>query len=592
MKEIPASVQAHGWAIVFAMAWMLSSVASNAADSAAPKRVLIVHSFARDAATFGPIAATFRAELTKRIAAAVIFDEIDLDADRSGSDGGAAPVIAFLNARFAHQPPDVIVAVGAPAAQFSSLHRGELFPSVPRLMAGEERTLRSLTVGPDDAIVAPQLSLHDTIDGILRVRPDTQRVAIILGASTLDQFWASALRRELASYADRLQVVWLDGLPFDDLLDAARGLPAHSAILYSSLTVDGRGVVFERENALAALRNVTAAPIFGFLEDELGQGLVGGVLVSESRTAAVLADIALRVLSGDGMYERAVVVPSTPPTYDWRELQHWGIDESLLPADAVVRFRPPSLWNAYRNTVLAIAAVIAVQSVLIVLLLIQRLRRRRAEAEVLRMSAQLISAHEDERRRLAGELHDDFSQRLARLAIDASQVESHADANGATTARSLRNELIRISEDVHDLSYRLHPSIIDDLGLIAALRAECSRTARDSDLHVDVHIGAVPEHIAPNVALCVFRVVQEALRNVVRHAHANTVDVSLDCVDDALQLVARDDGQGLAQEKRNGLGLASMRERVRQLGGRLSVDSEPGRGTRVTAMIPLTATAR
>jgi hypothetical protein len=111
-KKVPASFRARGRAIVVAIAWMLSSIASNSADSAAPKRVLIMHSFARDAATFGSIAATFRAELRKRITAPVIFDEIDLEADRTGADEGA-PVIAFLNARFANQPPDVIVAVGA-----------------------------------------------------------------------------------------------------------------------------------------------------------------------------------------------------------------------------------------------------------------------------------------------------------------------------------------------------------------------------------------------------------------------------------------------------------------------------------------------
>ncbi len=240
-------------------------------------------------------------------------------------------------------------------------------------------------------------------------------------------------------------------------------------------------------------------------------------------------------------------MPSTPPTYDWRELEHWGIDESLLPAGSVVRFRPPSLWEQHRLTILAVVAVIAVQTVLIVLLLLQRLRRRRAEAEVMRMSARLISAHEEERRRLAGELHDDFSQRLARLAIDASQLGSHADSDAAT-ARTMRDELIRISEDVHDLSYRLHPSIVDDLGLIAALRAECSRTARSSDIEVDVRVGDVPDQIAPDVALCLFRVAQESLRNVVRHAHASSVDVSLERIGDALRLVASDDGKGFVQE--------------------------------------------
>jgi len=553
-----------------------------------PKRVLIVHSYARDAAPFASVATTFRSELSGRLDAPVTFDEIDLQAGRFEAEEGAA-IIAFLNARFAARSPDVIVALGPPAAQFCATHRGELFPTVSRVMVGEERLLRALPVAAGDAIVMSRVSLRDTIDDMLRLRPGTRRIAVVLGSGVPDRFWASAVRDELERYVGRVEIEWLAGEPFDDVMKSVAELPPHSVVLYDTLTVDGRGVVFEGERALAALRRVTAAPIFGVLEDQIGQGIVGGVLISESRAAAVVADIATRVLSGDGSYERAVVLPSTAPTYDWHELSRWGIAESALPPGSVVRFRPPSLWESNRGTILATVAVIVVQTALIILLLVHRLRRRRAEAEVRTMSRQLISAHEDERRRLAGELHDDFSQRLARLSIDASQLEAHTDPNGFAAARAMRDELIRISEDVHDLSYRLHPSIVDDLGLIAALRAECSRTERDSDLRVDVHVGDVPERVAPDVALCLFRVAQEALRNVVRHARAKSVDVSLERVGDSLHLVARDDGNGFAQRRRGGLGIASMRERVRQFGGRLSVDSAPGRGTRVSAWVPLAA---
>ena len=569
----------------------VSTATALGADAPEQKHVLIMHSFARDAAPFGSVAATFRSELTKRFAAPVIFDEINLESGRLGAKGSDA-VIAFLNARSPSRPPDVIVALGPPAAKFCSVHRAELFPAVPRVMVGEERLVRTISTAQNDALVMLRLSLRDTIDGILRALPDTERVAVVLGAAEPDRFWATQIERELANYADRLEVVPLSGKPFDEIEQAVATLPPHSVVLYDSLSLDGRGFVFEREDALARLHRVTTAPIFGVLEDEMGQGIVGGTLLSETFTASAIADTVLRILAGDNAYERTVVLPTTPPTYDWRELQRWHIADSVLPPDSVVRFRPPSVWEAYRTTIVVIAAVIALQTVLIALLLIQRLRRRRAEAEVLTMSARLISAHEDERRRLAGELHDDFSQRLARLAIDASQLEPHADPNGAKTARTMRDELIRISEDVHDLSYRLHPSIVDDLGLTAALRAECSRTARGSNLQVDVRVGDVPERIAPDIALCLFRVAQEALHNVVRHARATTVDVSLDCVDDALHFVARDDGQGFVHVKRGSLGIASMRERVRLFGGRLSVDSVPGRGTSVSAWVPLAAVAQ
>ena len=216
--------------------------------------------------------------------------------------------------------------------------------------------------------------------------------------------------------------------------------------------------------------------------------------------------------------------------------------------------------------------------------------RWRTEEELSDLSRRLISAHEDERSRLARELHDDVSQRLAVLAIDAGRLEHAAgDAGLAAGLRQVGEGLARLSEDVHGLAYRLHPAVLEELGLSEALRASCERLGRRGEPTIRLDLDEVPADLSKDAALCLFRVAQEALGNVIRHAGARAASVSLQVRDDGLRLAIRDDGVGFDPSSpgpRKTLGLASMRERVRLLRGTLDVDAAPGRGTSITVWLP------
>jgi len=207
--------------------------------------------------------------------------------------------------------------------------------------------------------------------------------------------------------------------------------------------------------------------------------------------------------------------------------------------------------------------------------------------EVQELAGRLLTGHEGERRRLARELHDDLTQQLARLAIDAGRMESSAGAPGGL--RALREDLVRLSEVVHAMSSRLHPSVLDDLGLIEALKAECARVARQGALRVEVNASDVPEALTAEASLCLFRVAQEALSNASRHAHASAVTVLLSSRSKGLQLAVSDNGSGFDPDRPRehaSLGLLSMRERVRLLQGQFTIASTPGRGTTVVAWVP------
>ncbi|MCJ7676139.1 MAG: PAS domain-containing protein [Anaerolineales bacterium] len=217
--------------------------------------------------------------------------------------------------------------------------------------------------------------------------------------------------------------------------------------------------------------------------------------------------------------------------------------------------------------------------------------RKRAEETLRDLSRRLIRAHEEERALLARELHDDLTQRVAVLAIEVGRAELAApEGSQAQAMGSVREGLVRLSEDIHSLAYQLHPSVLEELGLAEALRAECERLGRQGRLDLSVELDPLPAFVGRDAALCLFRVAQEALNNVTRHAGARAASVALRQMNGGLLLAVRDDGVGFdpaSPQMRRSLGLASMRERVLLVNGTLDIESAPGRGTEIVAWVPV-----
>lgn len=216
--------------------------------------------------------------------------------------------------------------------------------------------------------------------------------------------------------------------------------------------------------------------------------------------------------------------------------------------------------------------------------------RKRIEYDLRDLSQRLIRAHEEQRAQLARELHDDLTQRLAALAIDVDRLErTSPPGERAETLRGVHEELTRLSEDIHALAYQLHPSILRELGLVEALRAESDLIRRNARIDLALHLDERVDAIGADAALCLFRVAQEALGNAVRHAAAHAVSVTLRPLNGGLTLLVRDDGVGFDPEgpgKRRSLGLSSMRERCRLLDGTFEIRSALGEGTTIVAWLP------
>lgn len=215
-----------------------------------------------------------------------------------------------------------------------------------------------------------------------------------------------------------------------------------------------------------------------------------------------------------------------------------------------------------------------------------------SEAEARELSGRVITAQEDERRRVARELHDDLSQRLALLSVDV-ELLSRADVEGGNRARldQMAANVRGLSADMHRLSYELHPAKLDQLGLVAAVQGWVRDLARQSAVAIDFEAADLPATIGAEARLCLYRIVQEALNNVVRHSGATSARVRLSASDGSVRLEVTDDGRGFdvaAARSTAGLGLVGMRERVRLVRGTLSVRSTPGSGTRIDVAVPVT----
>ena len=219
--------------------------------------------------------------------------------------------------------------------------------------------------------------------------------------------------------------------------------------------------------------------------------------------------------------------------------------------------------------------------------------RKLAEESLRELSGRLISAQEEERSRVARELHDDVNQRIAVLSIQLEQIQQDLQKSLDLSGRfqNLQALAQEISNDVQRLSYRLHPSKLDHLGLGPAVKSLCAELKQSRRLQIQFREARVPACIPQDVTLCVFRIAQEALRNCIKHSGARAVEVLLERTNNEIHLSVSDNGCGFHPESalaKKGLGFISMRERLRLVDGCMQIHSKPLRGTRVEVSVPLT----
>ncbi len=219
--------------------------------------------------------------------------------------------------------------------------------------------------------------------------------------------------------------------------------------------------------------------------------------------------------------------------------------------------------------------------------------RKQAEFVLAKLGGRLINAQEEERKRIARELHDDLNQRIALISIELEQLSQRPAVRSAgliVRLTDIYKKVAALSHEIHRMSYDLHPSKLDHLGLVAALNSFCIDFTKSRDLKVDFQHESVPSVLTRDITLCIFRVVQEAVQNAAKYSGTQLITVRLRGSNNrSLELQISDSGQGFVtspEKMTQGLGLTSMRERVRLVGGEFNVLSAPGKGTQLSAVVP------
>jgi signal transduction histidine kinase len=506
----------------------------------------------------------------------------------------------FLRVKYQGIKFDIVVAMHDVAVDFVNANRAALFPDTPEVFLAT----RPISVsGTNSTGLIQERNYTATLGLIERLQPDARNVFVITGAAPGDKAYADALRTQARSFGSRLAVTYLSGLSTDDLERRLATLPPHSAVYYLLVTVDGAGNRYHPLEYIDRVAAAANAPTYCWVDAALNHGILGGNLYNQSEAIRLTGELALRVLRGERADSIAVsAIDVNSNQVDWRQLRRWGIDEARVPAGTVIKFREHTIWDRYKPHILTAVALLIAQSGLIALLLVQRRQRHRAEVELRRsqwnlqasydrirdLGSRLLKAQETERSRIARELHDDINQQLALLTMDLEVMRGAARGDAGRLSDEALLRAREIARSVHDLSHRLHPAKLRLIGLVPALEALRVELSHSGTAIAFTH-EQVPSTLSPDLTMCLFRVVQEALHNAIKYSKASHVSVHLARSPNGLTLSVVDDGVGFDVDAvwAKGLGLVSMRERLEAIGGALEIRSTPGLGTRVEATVAL-----
>ncbi|MGO8789495.1 MAG: sensor histidine kinase [Terriglobia bacterium] len=300
---------------------------------------------------------------------------------------------------------------------------------------------------------------------------------------------------------------------------------------------------------------------------------------------------AWRFLNEEVLPQRTRIQETSEKIALWSDQQLGAVDREMFRSFASLQARQTKLLAIALTTGL----VLSVVSILYLLRLGEEAQRRYQElacsrAELEALSAQLVDAQETERRSISRELHDEVGQSLGALLVevgrlaastppDNTQIKDHVDKIKSVAETTV--------ETVRNIALLLRPSMLDDLGLIAALEWQGREVSRRSEMEVEVQSAEVSEKVPDEYKICIYRIVQEALNNAARHSSAKNARVTVEQTADKILVSVFDDGRGFDPRRVRGLGILGMEERVRRLGGFFTIDSKPGSGTALKAEFPL-----
>jgi len=408
-----------GIVFVASITWL----ASVTPASSATRQVVVIYDERTSLPGLAAIDASIVSTLTAESPETVQIYSESMDLSRFGSADHIENFRNYLRTKYADRKINVAIAVLPPALDFLLNYGQTIFPGAAIVFCGvEKRQLRAGVLPANVTGVLVKRQFSPTLEIALALQPDTERVVMVAGTSKFDTDLLAQAKEEFHPYEDRLAFTYLTTLPMSELLSRLSKLPPHTIILYTTLFRDGAGEAFVPHDVLQHISEIANAPVYGFLDQYMGRGIVGGSLYSVALQGQEAAKLTLRILAGAAPSTLPVLAPDANKiVFDWRQLQRWGLPESLLPANSEVRFRELSVWDQYQRQIILIGMALLLQSALIGVLLYEYRRRRRAEASASKLQSDLAHVNRvTTAGELTGSIAHEIRQPLAAMVIHGS----------------------------------------------------------------------------------------------------------------------------------------------------------------------------
>ena len=607
------------WRTVLLILACFAAAIAPAAESL-PRSVLILDQSATSSVWYAAFSPVFRSTLNAGSAKRISIYEEHLDLSRFGGPQHDELLRNYLREKFRGRPIGLLVAQGLSSLDFVLRSRDELWPGVPVVFAGiDEKASARLSLPADVTGALYQQQFRNAVTTARVLVPNLKRIAVV-GDAWERQAVRRHYREEIPSFADEFEFIDLIGLPMTEIRKRVAALPDDTAIIYTSVTLDGAGTAYIPHEGLAAFADVANRPIVVDAETNIGHGGAGGFVTTPGPVGQAAARLVRRILDG----ENASTIPVTAgdftrPVFDWRQLQRFGISESRLPPGSEIRFRVPGIWDQYRWQAMTALAVVLIQAALITWLLFEYHRRRRAEME---SRGRLLEVIHLNRTAAAGALSASFAhelnQPLGAILSNAETAEVLLTANPPDMGQ-LKDILADIRRDDQRAA-----EIIRHLG--GLLKKKSQIELQEFDLN-DAVRGALnlldPEASSRGIVLGVsqapaalpVRAEEVHLQQVILNLAMNAMDAMLNCVPGSRRMTLEtalageaeaevsvaNSGTGIPDDKLKdvfetffttkpqgtGLGLSIARTIVETYGGRIWAENRAGGGAVFRFTLPL-----
>jgi signal transduction histidine kinase len=489
-----------------------------------------------------------------------------MDLSRFNSTSYKTLLRDYLRTKYADKKIDVAVAIMAPAFEFLLANGDLIFPGTPIVFCGlDKRQLGTGPLPPNVYGVLIDREFAPTLELALRLQPTTENVVVVSGSSEFDASLLSDAQEEFRPYEERVSITYLSELPLKQVLERVSQLPARSIVLFITMFRDGIGQPLVPHDVVERVSSVASVPVYGFLDQYLGRGIVGGSLYSSSTVGAEAAKMALPLLTGATPPQKFVTVVGNKIAFDWRQLQRWNISESSLPPGSEIDFRDMAVWQRYPRQIAFILAVVLVQAGLITILLHEHRRRQLAEVQSRQRMAELARVM---RFSTAGELTasiaHEINQPLGAILTNAETADAilksptpditelkdivkdilHDDRRATEIIRRMRSLLKKAPFELKN--FDLNDLVRETLGILSSLAV-----GRQVELTGSITSDALPI-LGDRIQL------QQVVLNLVVNgidairdlpSENRIISIRTSCVDNFAQLSVSDRGPGIPEDK-------------------------------------------